>query len=104
MGETKSGFDMNVFEVIIRLDHADPDLKPGMTCNNDIIVSKYNQVLLAPLKSIFKEDKTSFVYVQSGHTVVKKTVELGAENDQYVVVLKGISKGDRVLLYQPQEL
>lgn len=104
MGETKSGFDMNVFEVIIRLDHADPDLKPGMTCNNDIIVSEYNQVLLAPLKSIFKEDKTSFVYVQSGHTVVKKTVELGAENDQYVVVLKGINKGDRVLLYQPQEL
>jgi len=104
MGETKSGFDMNVFEVIIRLDHADPDLKPGMTCNNDIIFSKYNQVLLAPLKSIFKEDKTSFVYVQSGRTIEKKAVELGAENDQYVVVLKGINEGDRVLLYEPQEL
>jgi len=71
MGETKSGFDMNVFEVIIRLDQADPDLKPGMTCNNDIIFSKYNQVLLAPLKSIFKVDKTSFVYVQSGRTIKK---------------------------------
>ena len=73
MGEAKSGFDMNVFEVIIRLDHPDPDLKPGMTCNNDIIFSKYNQVLLAPLKSIFTENKTSFVYVQSGRRIVKKT-------------------------------
>jgi multidrug efflux pump subunit AcrA (membrane-fusion protein) len=104
MGEAKSGFDMNVFEVIIRLDHSDPDLRPGMTCNNDIVISKYNQVLLAPLKSIFKEGKSSFVYVQNGSRIIKKPVDLGAEDDQYVVVLKGLNKGDRVLLYQPQEL
>lgn len=104
MGEAKSGFDMNVFEVIIRLDHPDPDLKPGMTCNNDIIFSKYNQVLLAPLKSIFTENKTRFVYVQSGRRIVKRPVELGAEDDRYVVVLKGLTRGERVLLYEPQKL
>ena len=104
MGETKSGFDMNAFEVVIRLDHSDPDLKPGMTCNNDFIVSKYNQVLLAPLKSIFKNGKTSFVYIQQGGEITKRQVDLGAEDGQYAVVLNGLREGDRVLLYEPQEL
>jgi len=104
MGEARSGFDMNVFEVIIRLDHSDPDLKPGMTCNNDIIISKYDQVLLAPLKSVFKDDKNSYVYVQGGGRIVKTPVELGDEDDKNVVVLKGLEKGDRVLLYEPREL
>jgi multidrug efflux pump subunit AcrA (membrane-fusion protein) len=104
MGEAKSGFDMNVFEVIILLDHSDPDLKPGMTCNNDIIISKYKQVLLAPLRAIFKEDKTSFVYVQDGRKIIKKAVELGDEDARFVVVLKGLNRGDRVLLYEPKKL
>ncbi|MGV8091625.1 MAG: efflux RND transporter periplasmic adaptor subunit [Mangrovibacterium sp.] len=104
MGEAKSGFDMNVFEVIILLDHSDPDLKPGMTCNNDIIISKYKQVLLVPLRSIFKEDKTSFVYVQNGRKIIKKAVELGDEDARFVVVLKGLNRGDRVLLYEPKKL
>jgi RND family efflux transporter MFP subunit len=104
MGEARSGFDMNVFEVIIRLDHSDPDLKPGMTCNNDIIISKYDQVLLAPLKSVFKDDKNNYVYVQGGGRIVKTPVELGDEDDKNVVVLKGLEKGDRVLLYEPREL
>jgi len=101
MGETKSGFDMNVFEVVIRLDRTDPDLKPGMTCNADIVVSNHRQVLLAPLKSIFKENKTSFVYVRTGSSISRKDVELGDEDDRHVVVRKGLEKGDRVLLYEP---
>lgn len=104
MGETKSRFDMNVFEVIIRLDHSDPDLKPGMTCNNDIITGKNEQALLAPLKAVFKNDTTSFVYIQSGSQIVKKPVELGDQDDKNVVVLKGLAEGEKVLLYEPQKL
>lgn len=103
MGETKSGFDMNAFEVIVRLDHSDPDLKPGMTCNIDIIISKYDQVLLTPLKSVFRNSETSFVYVQHGRRITKKVVELGAEDDQYIIVKDGLKEGDRVLLYEPKE-
>ena len=34
----------------------------------------------------------------------KRPVELGAEDDRYVVVLKGLNRGERVLLYEPQKL
>ncbi len=104
MGETRKGFDMNAFEVMIRLDHSDPDLKPGMTCNNDIVVSKFRQVVLAPLKSVFRESNTSYVYVQDGGKITKRTVELGAEDEQHVVVLDGLKAGEKVLLYEPGQL
>lgn len=104
MGETKKGFDMNAFEVIVRLDHSDPDLKPGMTCNNDIVVNKFRQVVLAPLKSVFRENNSCYIYVQDGGKITKRTVELGAENEQDVVVLDGVKAGEKVLLYEPGKL
>ena len=104
MGETKKGFDMNAFEVIVRLDHSDPDLKPGMTCNNDIVVNKFRQVVLVPLKSVFRENNSCYIYVQDGGKITKRTVELGAENEQDVVVLDGVKAGEKVLLYEPGKL
>ncbi|WP_163709565.1 efflux RND transporter periplasmic adaptor subunit [Mangrovibacterium lignilyticum] len=101
MGEEKSGFDMKVFRVIIRFDHVDGDLKPGMTCNNDIIFANYGNQLLAPLKAIFSKGDNRYVYLKRSGEVVEQAVELGAEDDQNVVVIKGLSEGDRVLLYQP---
>jgi len=103
MGEDKSGFDMKVFEVIIRLDRSDPDLKPGMTCNNDIIMKKYDHVLLAPLKSVFKDDHSTFVYLKQGSEIIRRPVLLGDEDEENVVVLKGLEEGDRVLLYAPEQ-
>ena len=101
MGEDKSGFDMKVFQVIIRFDHVDSDLKPGMTCNNDLIFASYNNQLLAPLKSIFSKGTDRFVYLKRGGKIIRQAVELGAEDEENVVVLKGLDEGDRVLLYQP---
>ncbi|MGD9931121.1 MAG: efflux RND transporter periplasmic adaptor subunit [Mangrovibacterium sp.] len=101
MGEDKSGVDMKVFKVIIRFDHADPDLKPGMTCNNDIVVESYTNVLLAPLQSVFKSGQSPIVYLKRGGEIVPQPVELGAEDQVNVVVLKGLEEGDRLLLYEP---
>ena len=101
IGEDHKGFDMKVFKVIIRFDESDSDLKPGMTCNNNIIVSRYENAILTPLQSVFTEDKTRFVYLKKGSKIIRQTIELGAENNENVVVLKGLDEGDRVLLYKP---
>lgn len=103
MGEEKSGFDMKVFEVIIRFDHTDPDLKPGMTCNNDIVVDRFDHAILAPLNAIFSHGKSSFVYLKKGSQIVRQPVKLGSEDENNVVVLDGLEDGDRVLLYEPDK-
>lgn len=101
MGEDKSGFDMKVFRVVIRFDNVDSDLKPGMTCNNDIIFANYENQLLAPLKSIFSKGKNRFVYLKRKGEIIEQSVQTGAEDDENTVILNGLQEGDRVLLYQP---
>ncbi|WP_423130413.1 efflux RND transporter periplasmic adaptor subunit [Gaoshiqia sp. Z1-71] len=102
MGEDKSGFDMKVFKVIIRFDHADSELKPGMTCNNDIVVQSSEDALLVPLKAVFSDGKSKFVYLKKGTQVVRSEVDFGAEDEQHIIVVKGLEEGDRVLLYKPE--
>ena len=102
MGEEKSGVDMKVFEVIIRLDHSDPDLKPGMTCNNDIVLKKYKDALLIPAGAVFRSGKSSFVYLRKGKRIFRKKIQTGGENDKNVVVLQGLKERDIVLLYEPE--
>lgn len=101
IGENQKGADMKVFKVIVRFDQSDPDLKPGMTCNNYIITESYQKAVLTPVKSIFADGNSNFVYLKMGGKIIRKMVELGAENDENVVVLKGLDEGDRVLLYEP---
>lgn len=104
IGEDHAGFDMKVFKVIVRFDQSDADLKPGMTCNNTIVINRFENALLAPLASIFKDDKSSFVYVKKDGGIFRRIVELGAEDENNVVVLKGLDAGDRVLLYEPDSV
>lgn len=101
MGEEKSGFDMKVFQVVIRFDHADEELKPGMTCNNDIIFANYSNQLLVPQKSVFSKGNARVVYLKRSGKIIEQPVELGAENEENVVILKGVEEGDKILLYQP---
>lgn len=101
MGEDKSGFDMKVFRVVIRFDNVDNDLKPGMTCNNDIVFASYENQLLAPLESIFTKGEDRIVYLKRKGELVEQPVETGAEDEENVVILSGLQEGDRVLLYQP---
>ncbi len=101
MGEDKSGFDMKVFRVVIRFDYVDSDLKPGMTCNNDIIFASYENQLLAPLKSIFSKGENRVVYLKRKGEIIEQPVKTGAEDEENVVILNGLQEGDRVLLHQP---
>jgi multidrug efflux pump subunit AcrA (membrane-fusion protein) len=104
IGEDHAGYDMKVFKVIVRFDQSDADLKPGMTCNNQIIISQYENALLIPLASIFSDKKANFVYLKRGGEIFRQAVELGAEDDKNAVVLKGLDEGDRVLLYEPDSV
>ena len=101
MGEDKSGFDMKVFRVVILFDNVDNDLKPGMTCNNDITFASYENQLLAPLQSIFSKGEEQVVYLKRKGEIIEQPVETGAEDEENVVILNGLQEGDRVLLYQP---
>lgn len=103
IGEDHKDFDMKVFRVIIRFEHSDKDMKPGMNANSDIIVASYRDQLLVPRNAIFTKSGKQILYLRKGGSISEHEVKLIAENDQFVVVDKVVEEGDVVLLYQPDK-
>lgn len=102
MGEDHKNFDMKVFKVNIQFDESDPELKPGMTCANNIVFSHSKNTLIVPLEAVFSENGQKFVYLKKGSEVVKTEVKTGAEDDKNIVIKEGLNEGDKVLLNNPE--
>lgn len=103
IGEDHPDFDMKAFKVIIRFERSDKDMKPGMSANNDIIISSYKDKLLVPLKAIFSKNGKKIVYLKRSGNITEQEITTIAENEEFVVVENTLKEGDVVLLYQPEE-
>ena len=73
-----------------------------MTTGNVIQTGSYTDKLFVPSEAVFETDSTKFVYVKSDK-IVKHLVDLGDENEDHVIVNKGISEGDVLLLSEPEK-
>ena len=103
IGEDHKDFDMKAFKVMIRFEESHKELKPGMSSNNDIIISKVKDQLLLPVTAIFNKDGKKIVYVERHGDILEVLITPVAENEQFVAIDKGLNEGDIVLLYQPEE-
>ncbi|MGD9931124.1 MAG: efflux RND transporter periplasmic adaptor subunit [Mangrovibacterium sp.] len=101
IGQTMPNSDAKVFEVKIKVFGEDKDLKPAMTTSNVIYTNTYPDTLSIPADAVFENDSMQFVYLlRSG--LVRQVVKLGEENENFVLVAKGLSEGDEVCLNEPE--
>jgi hypothetical protein len=49
---TSSGASAREFKLVVRLDQPDPGLRPGLTCDAEIVTTERANVLTAPLQSV----------------------------------------------------
>lgn len=93
---------VKVFDVTILLNDTDNKLMPGMTVSCEIVVNEIPQTLFMPLEALFFEDGKNFVYLKAGSRFDRRVVNIGAENDNYVVIENGLEEGDEVALTVPE--
>ncbi len=103
IGQPMPKSDSKVFEVNIRVFGSDPDLKPAMTTGNVIQTGAYTDKTYIPSEAVFETDSTKYVYVKK-KDVVRQIVDLGDENEDYVIVNKGVQEGEVLLLSEPEKL
>jgi len=103
IGQPMPKSDSKVFEVNIRVFGSDPDLKPAMTTGNVIQTGAYTDKIYIPSEAVFETDSTKYVYVKK-KDVVRQLVDLGDENEDYVIVNKGVQEGEVLLLNEPENL
>ncbi len=72
-------------------------VRPGAFVAIDIVRERHAAALLLPRESVIRELRTAHVFVTEDDTAVKRAVELGLEEGDYVEVLTGLDEGDRVI-------
>ncbi len=101
IGEQLPNSDSKLFEVLSRIDVSDPNLRPSMTTDNEIIIKSFNDALYIPLECVHAEsDGVPFVYTKNK---TKQVVILGESNEKFVVVNEGLKPGTTLYRYTPEE-
>ncbi len=101
VGEVLPNTDSKMFEVLIRLDGSDTELRPSMTTGNKILIRTYDDVTYIPTECVHTgSDGIPFVY---GKNKTRNIVMLGEANEKNVIVEKGLEAGAMVYLIEPAE-
>lgn len=103
IGQPMPKSDSKVFQVNIRVFGSDPDLKPAMTTGNIIQTGVFADKIFVPSEAVFETDSTKFVYLKKKN-VVRQIVDLGEENEDFIIVNKGVTEGEVLLLNEPEKL
>ena len=101
VGEQRPNQDSKVFTVKIAIGQPDTTLRPGMTTANAIETASIPNALFIPLEAVVNEGGFAYVYKNDGGTIVKQMIETGPANDDDIIVRRGLTKDDRVMLTVP---
>lgn len=104
VGEQLPNNDAKVFEVIIEINETDTLLRPAMTTNNAILIKALKDATFIPQEAVFVNDSISFVIINSSLGLKKQKVELGKTNDNYVVILSGVTENEELLMVKPEDV
>ncbi|WP_084362852.1 efflux RND transporter periplasmic adaptor subunit [Roseivirga echinicomitans] len=99
VGQQNPNSDAKVFEVIVRVNESDSELRPSMTTSNVIVTQKLVDVVHVPLECLH-------VYNDSINYVIKKNgslqeVKVGMTNSNEAVIEMGVEEGDVLYLSKP---
>jgi HlyD family secretion protein len=101
VGEVLPNSDAKMFEVLVKLEDADPALRPSMTTGNKIIIKTFNNALYVPTECVQTgADSIPFVYKKNK---TRQIVILGDSNEKNVIVEQGLEAGNIVYLIPPAE-
>ncbi len=101
--EEKDRRGTKFFGVTVQIHETEPRLRPGMTARVEIEVEERPKSLYVPLDAVFEKEGVHVCYVLRGRGVLAREVLLGPSNQDFVVVEKGLLRGERVALRDPGE-
>ncbi len=87
-----------VTEVSIDDLPAEAGFKPGMSAEVRIIAQELKNVLQVPVQAICERDGEHFAFVMNGSVATKKKVNVGDNNEKFIVIQSGLEEGDKVAL------
>ena len=92
---------LRIFRIEIELDKTDEArMRPEMRFKGTIEVERQDDVLLVPVSAVRMSGDGASVYRRSLSGIEERRVKLGTKNKDIVVIVDGLSDGDKVLTRQ----
>ena len=85
------------YDAIIQLPSVE-GLKPGMSAEVEVLMAQHENVLLIPVAAVIETEEESFCWVGTVGEAKRRSLELGASSDAFIVVEAGLQEGDQVVL------
>jgi RND family efflux transporter MFP subunit len=85
------------FQIEIELDNTANKFKPGMFARADIIMEKFDNIIVVPQSAVVIRNNKNYAFVVHGDAVTASEVKLGVEFDGAVQVLDGLNQGDTLV-------
>ena len=86
------------YEVFVDITEQSDLIRPGLRGKVEIFTERMSDKVQAPLSSLVRRGEDYFAFVRQGDEIESRQVQIGINNDQYVVVESGLSAGERVLV------
>ena len=86
------------FEVKVLIDETNFSLFPGMSCRAEIITASGDFTKNVPIAAVQYDNAESYVWQVKNGKSIKVPVTLGTANDTEQAILKGLDKGDTVVV------
>lgn len=87
--------------ITLKTPEATPEVREGMTASADIIITRRDNVLLAPNWAIKDSPKNPYVEVVIGEQTERRQVTVGLKTETHTEVLSGLKEGEKVVVEAP---
>lgn len=85
------------FEVEILVDNSKGWFKPGTFVKAELVLGRYENVLIIPREAVFLKAGKSYVYKNVGGHADLTAVEIGGETADLTYIKSGLNRGDEVI-------
>ena len=89
------------YEVFVEVVEKNPLIRSGLRAKTEIFVERLQDVIQIPLSSLIKrevQEDDYCVFVRKQNRVELRSIQIGSNNDKFVVVTQGLEVGEQVLL------
>ncbi len=86
-----------LYSVKIYIENEDKKIRPGMNGEVNLNLEEIEDVIAVNTNAVLDEDGEDVVYVVEDNRAVRRVVQLGFDNGEYVEIREGLSQGEELV-------
>jgi hypothetical protein len=90
--------ELKVYKTSVAIDQENAGLKPGMSARVRIVVQELEDILMVPIHAVANSHRKNYAFVKEGDLLVKREVETGDYNDDFIEIKNGLNESEMVAL------